>query len=59
MRPSGTEPKVKCYYEVVESVADRMFDAAMTRAETALSGLIAAHQGSLERLLGDSSQLQA
>ena len=54
VRPSGTEPKVKCYYEVVETIADEVFDVAMTRAKAALSDLIEAHQASLGQLLGNS-----
>ncbi len=47
VRPSGTEPKVKCYYEVVETVGEEAYDTAMQRARAALSDLIEAHQDSL------------
>ena len=39
VRPSGTEPKLKCYVEVVEPVADDDLAAARTRAVTALAEL--------------------
>lgn len=40
IRPSGTEPKLKCYIEVVEPVAgDADLAAARTRAATALEAL--------------------
>jgi phosphomannomutase len=51
VRPSGTEPKVKCYYEVVEVVSDEAFGAAMERAESSLSALTEAHQRSIAELV--------
>ncbi len=39
MRPSGTEPKLKCYLEVVELVAGDL-PAARTRADAALTALV-------------------
>jgi phosphomannomutase len=39
VRPSGTEPKVKCYLEVVRPVADGDVPAARSAADTALSAL--------------------
>jgi phosphomannomutase len=40
VRPSGTEPKIKFYFEVVETIgAGEPFDAARTRARTRLAGL--------------------
>ena len=51
VRPSGTEPKVKCYYEVVEVVSDDVFGAAMERAESSLSALTEAHQHSIAELV--------
>jgi len=45
MRPSGTEPKLKCYYEVRETMAEgEEVDAALPRARAALSQLRDAHQ---------------
>ena len=41
MRPSGTEPKLKCYLEVVEPVAGDLA-AARTRADAALTALVTA-----------------
>ncbi len=52
VRPSGTEPKVKCYYEVVEPISDdEDFTGAMQRAESALTKLIGAHQTAIKPLL--------
>ena len=39
VRPSGTEPKVKCYLEVVEPVGSDGVDAARTRASARLQAL--------------------
>jgi phosphomannomutase len=39
IRPSGTEPKLKAYLEVVEPVTNRDVPAARTRAATALTTL--------------------
>jgi phosphomannomutase len=39
VRPSGTEPKLKCYLEVVEPVADGDVDAARRRAGEVLARL--------------------
>jgi phosphomannomutase len=48
VRPSGTEPKVKCYYEVVEPVGHaESVGAAQARATKRLDQLVAAHQKSL------------
>jgi phosphomannomutase len=48
MRPSGTEPKLKSYYELCEPVAgDETFDAAVARARQRLEELARAHQGML------------
>ncbi|MEI8658063.1 phospho-sugar mutase [Vibrio sp. Hal054] len=48
VRPSGTEPKLKCYYEVVGSFAkNESFASAQERAEEQMSLLISEHQNSL------------
>jgi phosphomannomutase len=39
IRPSGTEPKLKAYLEVVEPVTDGDVPAARTRAASALEAL--------------------
>lgn len=52
VRPSGTEPKVKCYYEVVEHVAEgEEFSVAEQRAQESLAALIEKHQDSLDSLM--------
>ncbi|MFV0449176.1 MAG: phospho-sugar mutase [Vibrio sp.] len=49
VRPSGTEPKLKCYYEVVGSFANNeSFKSAQERAEEQISLLISEHQNSLK-----------
>ena len=55
VRPSGTEPKVKCYYEVVECIGDEAFSPAMQRATASLNNLTEAHQRSLAKLLGPNT----
>ncbi|NNF15949.1 MAG: phospho-sugar mutase [Gammaproteobacteria bacterium] len=50
VRPSGTEPKVKCYYEVVEKVADGALDSGMAHARSSLTRLIDAHQTAVAQL---------
>lgn len=50
VRPSGTEPKIKCYYEVVEPMmADDTLASAQSRATQAMEVFIAAHQASLPK----------
>jgi phosphomannomutase len=50
MRPSGTEPKLKSYYEVRVTIGDGESTAAATaRGQTALAALQAAHQALLRR----------
>ncbi|WP_114765622.1 phospho-sugar mutase [Vibrio rhodolitus] len=45
VRPSGTEPKLKCYYEVVEPFAtEEDFQVAQDKAQLAMDMLIAEHQ---------------
>lgn len=51
VRPSGTEPKLKCYYEVRETVAaDEPLAAAQCRAQANLDTLIREHQRELAAL---------
>ena len=47
VRPSGTEPKVKVYYEVVEAIDEEPYTQAMNRAQARMSTLIENHQNSL------------
>ncbi len=48
MRPSGTEPKLKCYYEVCEPVAEgEEVAVASARAEESLKALCDSHQAML------------
>ena len=52
VRPSGTEPKLKCYYEVCETVTENeAFSAAQARAEHSIEAMVAAHQESLAELV--------
>jgi phosphomannomutase len=45
VRPSGTEPKLKCYYEIREDIEeDETFDEAEDRARRLLTELIESHQ---------------
>ncbi|OLQ94196.1 phosphoglucomutase [Vibrio ponticus] len=45
VRPSGTEPKLKCYYEVIEPfAAEEDFQVAQEKAQLAMDMLIAEHQ---------------
>ncbi|MDF4856849.1 phospho-sugar mutase, partial [Vibrio parahaemolyticus] len=48
VRPSGTEPKLKCYYEVINLFpADMSYEQAQQAAEAKMNELIDAHQQSL------------
>lgn len=48
VRPSGTEPKLKCYYEVVGTFeAEEDFASAEKKADEQMAMLIAEHQHSL------------
>lgn len=48
VRPSGTEPKLKCYYEVVQAFSEGDdYLAVQEKANAAMSHLIAEHQKSL------------
>ncbi|USD39460.1 phospho-sugar mutase [Ferrimonas sp. SCSIO 43195] len=50
VRPSGTEPKLKCYYEVVEPFAsNESLASVQQRAEAAMALLIEQHQAQLAR----------
>jgi phosphomannomutase len=52
VRPSGTEPKLKCYYQVEMQIGDEPFGDAMQRANTALGELMNSHQGAISSLQG-------
>lgn len=41
LRPSGTEPKIKCYIEIVEPVSGRSLDEARSAASARLAPLVA------------------
>ncbi len=48
VRPSGTEPKLKCYYEVISDFAsEQSYSEAQAIAEQRMADLIAAHQASI------------
>ncbi|QYK02595.1 phospho-sugar mutase [Shewanella psychrotolerans] len=48
VRPSGTEPKVKCYYEVVEQFVDTdSLQTVQARAAQSMAKLIKSHQQEL------------
>ncbi len=52
VRPSGTEPKLKCYYEIREEMAEEeTFDEAEERGRRVLTELIDSHQRELGALL--------
>lgn len=49
VRPSGTEPKLKCYYEIISDFpADMSFAKASQKAEATMNALIHDHQQSLQ-----------
>jgi len=51
VRPSGTEPKIKCYYEVISPVSQSdTVAAATTAAQKRLTTLIDTHQSELAAL---------
>ncbi|MED5465153.1 MAG: phospho-sugar mutase [Myxococcota bacterium] len=51
VRPSGTEPKVKCYYETIHSVPEAAsFSDTQAQATRAMEDLITAHQKELATL---------
>ncbi|WP_100751633.1 phospho-sugar mutase [Vibrio salilacus] len=48
VRPSGTEPKIKCYYEVIEAFAQSdSFEQVLEKASESMGMLISEHQHSL------------
>ncbi|UPQ89547.1 phospho-sugar mutase [Vibrio sinaloensis] len=48
VRPSGTEPKLKCYYEVIEPFSDSdSLEQVFEKASESMSMLISEHQHSL------------
>ncbi|MEF1285363.1 MULTISPECIES: phospho-sugar mutase [unclassified Vibrio] len=48
VRPSGTEPKLKCYYEVIEAFAESdTFEQVFNKASESMGMLISEHQHSL------------
>lgn len=50
VRPSGTEPKIKCYYEVVQSMSDDdTLATAQAKAQLEMGAFITAHQASLPK----------
>jgi phosphomannomutase len=52
LRPSGTEPKIKCYIEITEPVAGR----TLAQARTAAGGRLAPLRAALEALLAADDQ---
>ncbi|MDZ7643297.1 MAG: phospho-sugar mutase [Woeseiaceae bacterium] len=51
VRPSGTEPKTKCYYEVIEQVAEGVgYENARNTASRKLQDLVTQHQASIADL---------
>lgn len=51
VRPSGTEPKVKCYYELCSPIgADEAFEVAEARVQAELDALVETHQAELNTL---------
>ncbi|SUI74256.1 phospho-sugar mutase [Shewanella morhuae] len=50
VRPSGTEPKIKCYYEVVETMLEAdTLACAQAKADKRMADFIKAHQASLPK----------
>ncbi len=50
LRPSGTEPKIKCYIEITEPLAGR----SLAAARQAAAGRLAPLRAALEALLADA-----
>jgi phosphomannomutase len=51
IRPSGTEPKIKCYYEMQSPYNDNVPDGGLKAANKRLQNLIHTHQQELEQLI--------
>ncbi len=52
VRPSGTEPKVKCYYEICAQMGpEETLESAQSRLQQELAALVERHQGELARLI--------
>lgn len=52
VRPSGTEPKTKCYYEVIEPFADGdNYAATLSKCRQRLGSLVERHQAELAAVL--------
>ena len=52
IRPSGTEPKVKCYYEICAQMGpEETLESAQSRLQQELVALVERHQGELARLI--------
>jgi phosphomannomutase len=57
VRPSGTEPKVKCYYEVQDALGpDETFEQAESRARRFLDRLADTHLAELRSLVTQSTE---
>jgi phosphomannomutase len=50
LRPSGTEPKTKCYIEIVEPLSGR----SLAQARTAAAGRLAPLRSALQAVLADA-----
>lgn len=50
VRPSGTEPKIKCYYELSVAMENEDYWAAQTHADEMMAMLISEHQHELEQI---------
>ena len=55
LRPSGTEPKIKCYIEIVEPLAGR----SLTEARAAAARRLAPLRSALEAVLADAGPVRA
>jgi phosphomannomutase len=51
VRPSGTEPKLKCYYETIHPISDgSSFSHAQSSAQVTMAALVKEHQAELRAL---------